>query len=132
MVNWKTIIIIYTPYLSLNLPTLVSKITFQVTMIDAKGIHFSSKNRRVITIKKSPLVAVISGGTERYVSKRKGTITLSASSSHNPDYPDEHKNLRSVFLSYLGPTSQFFMLFCYIQNILLKSTKKYKRVEMVM
>ena len=97
MVHWKAI---YTPYTSLNLPTLESKITFQVTMIDAKGIYLSSKNKKEIMITKSPLVAVISGGTERTVSKRKGPITLSASSSHDPDHPDEHKNLRSVFLSY--------------------------------
>lgn len=97
MVHWKAI---YTPYTSLNLPTLESKITFQVTMIDAKGIYLSSKNKKEIVITKSPLVAVISGGTERTVSKRKGLITFSASSSHDPDHPDEHKNLRSVFLSY--------------------------------
>ena len=108
MVHWKAI---YTPYTSLNLPTLESKITFQVTVIDAKGIYLSSKNKKEIMITKSPLVAVISGGTERTVSKRKGPITLSASSSHDPDHPDEHKNLRSVFLSYNYNTHLTFFLF---------------------
>lgn len=130
MVHWKAI---YSPYTSSNLPTLESKITFQVTMIDAKGSNFSSKNKRPITITKSPLVAVISGGTERTVSKRKGPITLSASSSQDPDYPDKHKNLRSAFLSYIRPTSHLFLFISsssrrfFYDVILLHSEYTYKR-----
>ena len=70
------------------------KMNFQVIIIAGKGRHVSSKNTRQVKVTRSPLVAVISGGSERTIGKKNGRITLNASSSHDPDYPDENHKLR--------------------------------------
>jgi len=43
---------------------------------------------------KSPLVAVIDGGTTKVVGRKNNEITMDASSSHDPDFPDQGHLIR--------------------------------------
>ena len=43
---------------------------------------------------KTPLVAVIAGGTTKIVGRKNREIVMDASSSHDPDFPDEEDKIR--------------------------------------
>lgn len=54
----------------------------------------SADHQRNIEVVKSPLVAVIDGGTTKVVGRQNGEITMDASSSHDPDFPDQGHQIR--------------------------------------
>lgn len=54
----------------------------------------SADHQRNIEVVKSPLVAVIDGGTTKVVGRQNREITMDASSSHDPDFPDQGHQIR--------------------------------------
>ncbi|KAL9967893.1 hypothetical protein ACROYT_G026199, partial [Oculina patagonica] len=62
--------------------------------VKVKGTGLSAERKQILRILKSPLVAVIEGGTTKVVSRKSKKITMDASSSHDPDSPDEGNNIR--------------------------------------
>ena len=59
-----------------------------------KGTFLSRTLRKIIEIGRSDLIATIAGGTIRVVGVKNNVVTLNASGSHDPDYPDEKHNIR--------------------------------------
>ncbi|KAJ7375344.1 hypothetical protein OS493_002095 [Desmophyllum pertusum] len=57
--------------------------------VKVKGTGLSAENKKRITVVKSQLVAVIEGGATKVVGRKNKKITMDASSSHDPDFPDQ-------------------------------------------
>ena len=54
-----------------------------------KGTILTTEKKKKIRVVKSPLVAIISGGTTKVIGRKNKEIVMDASSSHDPDFPDE-------------------------------------------
>ena len=54
-----------------------------------KGTGLSGEYTIILDVVPGPLVAVIDGGTTKVVSHQIKKLTLDASSSHDPDFPDK-------------------------------------------
>lgn len=62
--------------------------------VKVNGTVLSDDRTLNIEVMKSPLVAVIDGGTTKVVGRQNGEITMDASSSHDPDFPDQGHQIR--------------------------------------
>ena len=61
--------------------------------VKIKGTVLSAESRKRIKVVKSHLVAVIAGGTTKVVGQTFKEMSMDASSSHDPDDPDEDEKL---------------------------------------
>ena len=50
-------------------------------------------NKKIIKVVRTPLVAIIEGATMMVIGRKNKTVVLDASSSFDPDYPDD-RNIR--------------------------------------
>lgn len=64
-----------------------------ILQVKIKGTVLSTGSKKRITVVKSHLVAVIAGGTTKVVGQTTKEISMDASSSHDPDDPDEDEEL---------------------------------------
>ena len=60
-----------------------------ILQVKIKGTVLSAGSKKKVEVVKSHLVAVIAGGTTKVVGQTMKEISMDASSSHDPDDPDE-------------------------------------------
>ena len=68
--------------------------TLNFLQVEVKDTVLSDEKDVILEVVKSPLVAVIDGGTTKVVGRKNKEITMDASSSHDPDFPDQGHQIR--------------------------------------
>ena len=70
------------------------RVTFNFLQVTVKDTFLSDEKKFILEVVKTPLVAVIDGGTTKVVGRKNKEITMDASSSHDPDFPDQGDHIR--------------------------------------
>ena len=70
------------------------RVTLNFLQVEVNDTFLSDEKKFFLEVVKSPLVAVIDGGTTKVVGRKNKEITMDASSSHDPDFPDQGHQIR--------------------------------------
>ena len=76
--------------------TELRRVTLDFLQVEVNGTVLSDEKKFLLEVVKTPLVAVIDGGTTKVVGRKNKEITMDASSSHDPDFPDQGHQIRLV------------------------------------